>query len=66
MGLTIVRQTTAQGGFGDAVAAGHAGQCASKLADEHERYGHGPAVATSDPSRAQVCDWCHRDADYEG
>lgn len=63
MALVLVRETP--GYVGKPVAAGHPGRCAAKLADEHARYGHGPAVPTNDPSRAKACDWCHRPSDYE-
>lgn len=60
MALVLVRESN-----GRAVAAGHRGACARKLADEHQRYEGTSAVSTSDPSRAATCAWCYRPADYE-
>lgn len=66
MALVLVRETTGNNsGLGSAIAAGHRGQCARKLADEHERYEGARAIPTTDPSRATNCNWCYRPADYE-
>lgn len=52
------------GHYGQPIAAGHAGACARELAEGHYHYYGQPAVVTDNPSRAAVCDWCHREADF--
>jgi len=56
--LVLVREGDATG---EAIARGHAGDCARKLAGEHLEFEGVRATVTADRSRSLRCDWCYRE-----